>query len=151
MELRLVEKDDFIWIWQCRNEPTSRANSIHTEEISLEEHITWIDKSLNMAKRRLMVAWNEGQKIAVVRLDLDGNKAMVSINIAKEHRGKGNSLKILSKLESEATKWNKEIRYLLATIKRTNEISIRVFFNAGYKQYEVKDDFMIMRKEIEGE
>lgn len=148
MELRRIEQDDITWMWECRNDVDSRKNSLNTEEITLMEHILWVNQSMYMIDRKLMIAWNEGQKIAVVRLDRDRNKAMVSINVAKEYRGKGNALKILRKLEAAAVEWNKNIRFLQAIIKIENSASIKVFIKAGFEQYGINGQLVIVQKQI---
>ncbi|WP_340005371.1 hypothetical protein MHH52_26765 [Paenibacillus sp. FSL K6-0276] len=148
MELRDVKQDDVKWMWECRNEVESRNNSLHIEEISLREHILWVEQSLFMTNRKLMIAWNEGQRIAVVRLDGIGHKAIVSINVAKEHRGKGHSLEILSELEYASLTWNPNIQFLQANIKKENTMSIKAFIKSGYRQYKDEGQLQVMQKQI---
>ncbi|WP_449599054.1 UDP-2,4-diacetamido-2,4,6-trideoxy-beta-L-altropyranose hydrolase [Paenibacillus sp. Marseille-Q9583] len=148
IELRNIGQDDVLWMWECRNEIVSRNNSFHTAEISFSEHIEWVKQSEFMLTRKLMVACIGEQKIAVVRFDRDGNDAMISLNVAKEHRGKGYALKILRELEVKALEWDRNIHNLHATIKMRNIISIKTFTKAGYKQFSNDDEIIIMKKKI---
>ena len=69
MNYRDAEHKDCEWILACRNDPETRRQSFHTDEISLEEHTAWFTRSLAMIDRKIIIAENEGTPIGVVRLD----------------------------------------------------------------------------------
>ncbi|MDQ0089899.1 RimJ/RimL family protein N-acetyltransferase [Paenibacillus anaericanus] len=148
MKLRHIEHDDIIWMWECRNEIGSRNNSIHTDEVTLSEHIDWVNQSRLMNNRKLMIAYDKDQKIAVVRLDREDYEGTVSINVAKEHRGKGNSSIILKELEVAALEWDKRIHTLKAVIKKGNNASIKTFSRAGYVQCYIENELVVMKKKV---
>ncbi|WP_025707324.1 UDP-2,4-diacetamido-2,4,6-trideoxy-beta-L-altropyranose hydrolase [Paenibacillus graminis] len=146
--LRDVGQNEILWMWECRNDAESRSNSVHTDEIPYSEHVKWVEQSKSMLNRKLMIAWDGEFKIAVVRLDKDGDSAIVSLNVAKEHRNKGNALKILRELETTVIKWDRRIHTLQALIRSENTASIRVFLKAGYKQCSNDNQFIKMQKKL---
>ncbi|MNF12712.1 hypothetical protein D3C80_2142990 [compost metagenome] len=68
--------------------------------------------------------------------------------MAKEHRNKGNALKILRELETTVIKWDRRIHTLQALIRSENTASIRVFLKAGYKQCSNDNQFIKMQKKL---
>lgn len=150
IELRDVVEDDVFFLWECRNETEARMNSAHTEGVTWDDHLKWVEQTRLNLNRKLMVAWYKSEKIGVVRLDKDNLHAIVSINLAKEHRGKGFAQEILQELERAALRWDRSIRELEAVIKKNNFASIKTFVRAGYDQWDMNEDFIILRKIIEG-
>jgi UDP-2,4-diacetamido-2,4,6-trideoxy-beta-L-altropyranose hydrolase len=146
--LRDIGQDEILWMWECRNESESRSNSVHSDEIPYSEHLEWVAQSNSMSDRKLMIAWDGELKIAVVRLEKDGDSAIVSINVAKEHRSKGNGLKILRVLERTVIEWDRKIDTLQATIKKENISSRSLFLKAGYKQCSDDNEFIKMQKKL---
>ncbi|ETT41088.1 GCN5-like N-acetyltransferase [Paenibacillus sp. FSL R5-192] len=150
IELRDVGEGDVFFLWECRNETEARMNSAQIEEVTLNDHLRWLEQSKLNSERKLMVAWNKSEKIAVVRLDKENLHAIVSINVAQEHRGKGFAQEILTELERTASHWDRSIRILQAVIKKQNHASIKTFIKAEYDEWDMDEDFIIMRKKIEG-
>ncbi|WP_052770100.1 UDP-2,4-diacetamido-2,4,6-trideoxy-beta-L-altropyranose hydrolase [Paenibacillus sp. IHB B 3415] len=148
LELRNFGDNEILFLLECRNEIKARLNSINSAEVSLNDHIKWVEQSKSMPDRKLMVAWIGEEKIAVVRLDRVGDYAEVSINVAKEHRGKGYVRRILKELEIKAITWNRSIHILQAVIKKENNISIKSFIKAGYREWNIDNELIIMRKKI---
>lgn len=148
LELRDVGQEDVFWMWECRNEVEARKSSIHTAKINFNEHIKWVEQSKSMLNRKVMIAFSGIQKIAVVRLDRDDGNATISLNVAKEHRGKGNALKILKELEVTAIEWDSNIHTLQAIIKKENTISLKTFIKAGFKECSENDEIIVFNKYI---
>ncbi|WP_052429735.1 UDP-2,4-diacetamido-2,4,6-trideoxy-beta-L-altropyranose hydrolase [Paenibacillus borealis] len=148
LELRDFGDDEILFLLECRNEIKARLNSINSTEVSLKDHFKWVEESKLMPDRKLMVAWSGVEKIAVVRLDRVGDYAEVSINVAKEHRGKGYAQRILKELEITAIIWNRSIHFLQAVIKKENNISLKSFIKAGYREWNIDNELIIMQKKI---
>ena len=71
-----------------------------------------------------------GAAIGMVRFDLSGGRAEVSINLAPAARGKSLSAALLRAAEPWVTG---RAEVLIAAIKPTNQPSIRAFERAGYR------------------
>ena len=118
-----------IWVW--RNDPETRQASFDTEPIPLETHDAWFRESLVLEKRRLYVIVFGGTDSGVVRLDIEGGQAEVSIHLAPEARYRGVGPRALSALADLAFE-SLGIRRLSATIKPDNQPSLTAFAKAGF-------------------
>lgn len=146
--LREVKADDYTWIWECRNEEQARLNSLHTDVISIEEHTNWMEKSIRIPERKIMIGCDCENRIAVLRFDVDKNTATISINISSEYRGKGYSVLFLRYMENVIKEERNEVRILQATVKRNNIASIRAFTKANYSQVNSNVSFITFEKLI---
>ena len=133
IKLSQATENDSKDIWEWRNDEQTRLMSITTDEVSWEAHSAWYEKSLKNPNRLLFVGLvEEDQKSGMCRFDIDPEKekAEVSINLNPEHRGKNLSQKLLAaSVESFAKRHNIP---LTATIKKTNEASIKCFTRCGF-------------------
>jgi L-amino acid N-acyltransferase YncA len=120
-------------IWEWRNDEQTRLMSITTEPVSWESHQAWFERSLQNPNRLLFVASNEeNKKNGMCRFDIDTEKekAEVSINLNPQFRGKNLSQKLLAASVESFAKRHKIP--LTATIKKTNEASIKCFTRCGF-------------------
>lgn len=133
IKLRQAEESDQRLLWELANDPTTRANSFSTHKIPWEEHVTWLQNRLKDRNSVIFIASNEhDQIIGVVRFDIHGSEATISINVSEEFRGKGYGTKIIR--EAVRSEFNaREIQRILAFIKPGNRQSESVFRNAGFQ------------------
>jgi RimJ/RimL family protein N-acetyltransferase len=90
-----LEDAELLLAW--RNDPTTRQSSIQQAEISFEEHVQWLSRSLASPSRQLFVALYEGRAAGMVRFDQLGEAPLevgteaseMSWSVAPEHRGRG--------------------------------------------------------------
>lgn len=149
MFLRDVKKEDFVWIWECRNDEITRRNSISSDAISLAEHLQWMEKSMLLHERKIMIALEEEVRIGIIRFDIeDHENAVISINIAPESRGLGYSKAMLEQLEVLIKSYYTHIRILKAIIKKDNSISIKTFTKAGFSLDEELQEIIILTKSL---
>ncbi len=118
-----------IWVW--RNDPETRQASFDTDPIPLEAHDSWFRESLALENRRLYVIVFAGMESGVVRLDIQGGEAEVSIHLAPEARFRGVGPRALSVLADLAF-GSLGVRRLTATIKPDNQPSLAAFAKAGF-------------------
>ncbi len=130
-----------------RNDPETRRQSFHTDEISLEEHTAWFIRSLATIDRKIIIAENEGTPIGVVRLDrLDDQNIELSVFLEPGQRGKGYGQRILRDISNYARVWLPSVLYIIALVKQTNLVSMRTFSKLGYIEQNVSSDHVVTFK-----
>lgn len=127
---RAVEADSRD-IWQWRNDPTTKANSINSDDVSWENHCVWYQKSLQNPDRFLYIGIDPtDQKIGMCRFDISGDEAEVSINLNPAFRNQKLSEPLL--ISSIRQFYKSSNIVLLATIKHFNIASQQCFKKAGF-------------------
>jgi len=129
-------KDIFEW----RNDKLTRTMSHTTDIVDWEGHSAWFASSLENKNRLLLLCENknDSKKMAVVHFDVNYTRALVSINLAPDMRGKGISKQCLSgSIESFKNEFP-QVTALAAEIKLENIASQRLFKSIGFVN--VRDD-----------
>lgn len=130
--LRPVQIDDMDLIYQWANESECRKNSFHMGKISYEEHRKWFRSKLVSRKCDMFVACREETPIGQIRLEYEGEKAIISYSVAKDERGKGYAGVLLQLVEQEVKKQQINISILEGLVKEHNVASQRTFEKIGY-------------------
>jgi len=129
---RAVEKDSKD-IWEWRNNPITRANSINSDEVSWEIHNSWYQKSLQNPDKFLYIGTDtSNNKVGMCGFDVMDKEVEVSINLNPNFRNKRLSVPLLIATIQQFRKT--ATIDLLATIKHSNIASIKCFKNAGFVQ-----------------
>jgi RimJ/RimL family protein N-acetyltransferase len=127
-----VEADsEAIWTW--RNDPVTRAVSVHTGEVPWAEHKRWFASVLADADRHLLVGSLADQQVGVVRFDRLGEPGRweVSVNLAPAARGRGIAVPLLD----AGREWlvaREGPAEVVALVRDDNAASLRTFRRAGY-------------------
>ena len=132
MMIRTADLSDLQDVYDWRNDSFSRSMFLSSEAVSLNKHIDWYQRSLKNPHRRLYIGSINDLKVGIVRFDFNKNaeQSEVSINLNPQLRGKGFGFTLLSKsistyeLSNDAT--------LIATIKKENDASLRIFSKCGF-------------------
>lgn len=131
MTLRPVTMDDASILFEWRNDPETRRASTHTEPITWERHGEWLAGALEDSGRLLFIAENlRGQAIGTGRLELDGERAEISLTIAPEFRGYHYARPLIAALVQEALTLG--ARECTAVIKPWNVKSLAAFTSEGF-------------------
>ncbi len=133
MELRRANKDDCRDLYEWRNSPSARQNSLDQREIPYEDHVQWFEGSLNNKNRTIYIALEGNKKVGQIRFDLEEiNLAKVSVTVKPEEQGKGYGPKII---EEGSNKYFSEtgVSMIRAEIRQENVPSVKAFEKAGYK------------------
>lgn len=127
-----IQDSEDIYIW--RNDSLTREMSLHSGFIEWEEHSKWLDTSLNDLKVLLLICElvDPKVKLAVVRFNIQKDRADVSINLSPNERGKGFSKKCLERSINYFTCNNPDVVSLVAKIKLHNEASRNIFEALGF-------------------
>ena len=140
MLVRKATKEDsedlFIW----RNDPVTRSVSFSSTKIKKPNHNSWFKESLESKTRVLFIGEVDNQKVGVCRFDKasDGESASISINLNPSARSKGLSVNFLNAAIKKYIQYNKI--NIIAGVKKTNDISLKIFKKAGFHQKSYFDE-----------
>ena len=132
--IRRITTDDSEDIFHWRNNQVTRQMSHHSDLIVWEDHERWFLATLQNPNRVLLMGENKEtkQKIGVVRFDVEGERALVSINLSPDMRGKGLAVAFLNEAVEFFNSHFVAVNYIDAEIKDENAASIKVFERCGF-------------------
>lgn len=120
-------------ILRWRNDPRVRSGSLDAGEIDAQGHAAWMRRVLADRARVLLIAESGGRAVGVVRFDLDGKGATISVYRAAE------AMEGSRGLIRAATEWlranHPEIAQVSAEILADNAGSLAAFRKAGYSDW----------------
>lgn len=135
LRLRPAIKQDAVPMFHWRNAPENRRFSFDPAPLELARHLAWVDAALGAADRILLVAERAGRPVGVLRYDVSGNTARVSIYLVPGHHGQGLGARVLA----AGSRWMREhrgnVELLVAEIRPGNTASIHAFERAGYAAF----------------
>lgn len=145
--IRQAIESDSKNIWEWRNDPLTRKNSIDQREITWEGHCQWYAKSLKTENRKIYVGIDEstGTAIGMVRFDINAADftADTSINLNPIWRGEGISSQFLRLAIDEIQR--DQALVLIAEIKPDNKPSIKCFERCGFALYETSIQRLVFK------
>jgi UDP-2,4-diacetamido-2,4,6-trideoxy-beta-L-altropyranose hydrolase len=130
LRLRLANGHDSGRLLEWRNDVTTRSMSIQSDEVSLLDHQAWFARALQRDDLVICIGEQDLQPIGMVRFDVNGADAVVSINLAPFARGRRLSATLIVRAEAFL---QEGVSALFATIKVENGSSQRAFQRAGYQ------------------
>jgi len=105
----------------------------------LPQHQEWFARALQDPSRHMLIAESE-KRVALLRLDIEGRTATVSILLRPGVRGQGYGRRALAFLGPFARRHG--IAQLTAEVAQTNTASLRLFRGAGYRQTRADNGFV---------
>ncbi|GIZ51293.1 UDP-2,4-diacetamido-2,4,6-trideoxy-beta-L-altropyranose hydrolase [Noviherbaspirillum aridicola] len=132
VRLRVATSADAGALYAWRNHPRVRAVSRNTAEFSYDEHLRWMDKVLNDPQRHLLIGERDGEPVGVLRFDVAGDEAEVSIYLAPDHIGRGDGAALLRAGEEWLRTERPAVQRLNAWVNAGNAASERLFDRCGY-------------------
>jgi RimJ/RimL family protein N-acetyltransferase len=134
LRLRLAVADDRELLFRWANDPVVRENSFHARTIDWEEHCAWFSAKIQDPACLMFIALLDGgEPMGLVRFDMQGHSAVVSVSIAAEFRGRGLGGRLIRKA-CEAFFAARPIARVNAYIKKDNVASQKVFARAGFSR-----------------
>lgn len=124
-------KDIFEW----RNEELTRKMSLNSALVEWDGHSQWFSESLENKSRLLAICEDadSGRKVAIVRFDVELDRALISINLAPDLRGKRLAKPCLSSAIAFFHTLFANVSIIYAQIKSANTPSKRVFEGVGFE------------------
>ena len=132
VRLRPVSIRDSELLWKWANDPEVRSQSFTQDAVSWSVHEQWLKSKLKDSDTLVRIAENDRHdSVGIVRFALRQRKAVVSISVAREFRGKGLAPAVLKCALDELTRTT-SIRQVSAFVKPGNLSSVRLFQGAGF-------------------
>ena len=134
LTLRRASERDSELLLDWRNDPTTRAFSISSDDVTSEQHSVWLNKTLQDSCCLLLIGEIDGKPIGMVRIKIldDSNLGQVSINLNPESRGSGVSRQLLRESLEFGTQTLNDISQYLAEIHVDNSASKKIFKSVGF-------------------
>jgi spore coat polysaccharide biosynthesis predicted glycosyltransferase SpsG/RimJ/RimL family protein N-acetyltransferase len=133
IEIRVARQDDSDQLFKWRNHPTIRAASRKPDVINWEYHQKWLASVLASSNRLLLIGHREGLPVGVVRFDIQGDEAEVSIYLVPDSKQPGQGRELLQSAEYWFAANQPGVSKISAYVLGSNERSRRLFLSAGYQ------------------
>lgn len=133
IEIRAARHDDSQKLFEWRNHPTVRAVSRSAGMIDWESHERWFASVLSAPDRVLLIGQREGLPVGVVRFDIRGDEAEVSIYLVPGIKQVGQGRDLLQSAERWFAANRPRVCKVCAHVLGGNERSQRLFLGAGYQ------------------
>jgi RimJ/RimL family protein N-acetyltransferase len=142
MKLRKAEASDWARLFAWRNDDGTVAGSISQLPVPMKDHMEWMARTLKDKTKLVFVGYDDsfGATVGKVQLDLakDKKRAVVSITVSPELRGRGYAKLMLDQVEAHAREAG--VARLCATVRTENGPSLRAFAALGYLPVKHRDD-----------
>jgi GNAT superfamily N-acetyltransferase len=102
--------------------------------IDREQHQHWLSASLRNPQRLLLIAEGDDGPVGVLRYDLRGFEAEVSLYLFEQRLGLGWGRALLARGEAFVTAHWPQLTAITAQVSPANRPSLNVFRDAGYLQ-----------------
>jgi len=134
LTLRLATPDDARLLFDGRNAEAVRRWSLDSGAIHWSQHVNWLDASLRNPQRLLLVAEADDGPVGVLRYDLRGFEAEVSLYLFEGRFGLGWGRALLAQGEAFVAGHWPQMTAITAQVLPANRPSMNVFRDAGFTQ-----------------
>ncbi|EJM16592.1 pseudaminic acid biosynthesis-associated protein PseG [Pseudomonas sp. GM18] len=134
LQVRRATADDTQLLFEGRNAEAVRRWSLDTHVIDWQRHQVWLAASLNNPQRLLLIAEADDGPVGMLRYDLDGTRAEVSIYLFEGRFGLGWGRALLARGEAFVTAHWPQLEAITAQVLPANQPSLKVFCEAGFTQ-----------------
>lgn len=134
LQVRPATLDDARLLFYGRNAEAVRRWSLDTGVIEWPQHQHWLTASLSNAQRLLLIAEADDGPVGVLRYDLRGVEAEVSIYLLEGRFGQGWGRALLARGEAFVRAHWPQLQAIKAQVLPANQPSLKVFREAGFTQ-----------------
>ncbi|MEB0093254.1 UDP-2,4-diacetamido-2,4,6-trideoxy-beta-L-altropyranose hydrolase [Pseudomonas sp. CCI4.2] len=134
LQMRLATVADARLLFDGRNAEAVRQWSVQAQPIGWDVHLAWLAATLNNAQRLLLIAEASDRPVGVLRYDLAGGRAEVSVYLLYGRFGLGWGRALLLKGEQFVRAHWPQLHTIDAQVLPANKASICLFQEAGYVQ-----------------
>jgi RimJ/RimL family protein N-acetyltransferase len=135
VKVRLANVRDAELVFPWRNSDPVRRSSADPRPLMLEAHIEWFRRTLADPHRILLIAEDRQGPVGVLRYDLAGEVATVSIYLDPAKHGRGMGSAVLHVAETWMRAGWPQVGRLRAEVLADNAASHRLFRGTGYIQH----------------
>lgn len=133
IDIQVVKPSDSPKLFEWRNHPRVRSASKNQELISWEGHQKWFSSVMASNDRILLIGRTNTMDVGVVRFDIQEEAAEISIYLVPDTDSSGQGQSLLWAAEQWFRKNRPAIRFIRANVLGRNELSQRMFLEAGYE------------------
>jgi len=133
IKFRSVELDDEQKIFEWRNDINVREYSRNTEKINIDQHKKWFRQVLADPDKLFIIGSVKKEEIGVLRFDISGEEAEISIYLAPEKHGRGYGAALVESGEEWLLNKRPEVKTILADVLADNKASNKLFEKCGYR------------------
>ncbi|MFJ2488658.1 UDP-2,4-diacetamido-2,4,6-trideoxy-beta-L-altropyranose hydrolase [Pseudomonas sp. NPDC087639] len=134
LKVRPATLDDAQLLFDGRNAEAVRRWSLDAGVIDWKQHLDWLTASLRNPQRLLLVAEGDDGPVGVLRYDLRGFDAEVSLYLLQGRFGLGWGGALLAQGEAFASAHWPQMSAIIAQVLPANQASLNVFRDAGFTQ-----------------
>lgn len=145
IKLKRALKKDCELLFNWANDEEVRKKSFSLDKILYEDHIKWFNNKINSDKCFIFILYFDEIPVGQIRIDIERANGLISYSIDKDFRGKGLSIIMLSKLETEVKNDEKYIDKLVGYVKFDNITSQKAFERLKYEKI-THSDFLEYKK-----
>lgn len=143
--VRAATEADARDLFEWRNAPEVRRFSRSDAPIEWDDHRRWLAATLADPQRVLLVGSAAGSPVGVVRYDLAGSEAEVSIYLAPGQAGRGLGRALLDAAERWLAARHPGVSLVWAEALADNEASHRLFTGGGFEAFSTRYRKRIIR------
>ena len=133
IHLRRAQPDDCLPVFEWRNDERTRRYALDPAPLAWEAHRTWFDRMLANAAHVLLIGEDDSGPLGVLRYDLAGGEARVSVYLVPGRQGEGRG----SSLIAAGSRWlaahYAAVQRVTAEILPENRASVLAFSEAGFQ------------------
>ena len=144
--LRSATSDDARLLFDWRNDPETRAQSFHTQEILYEDHVRWLEAALQDDDTAIFVLMRQDSSGTAIpagqlRLTHRANEEgiLISYSIDQNERGKGFGHALIAMVDDVAQTSFEAVPLLRAEVRKENAASRKIFTDNGFACTEGED------------
>ncbi|MDL5595519.1 UDP-2,4-diacetamido-2,4,6-trideoxy-beta-L-altropyranose hydrolase [Bacillus subtilis] len=134
LKVREATLDDAQLLFDGRNAEAVRRWSLESGVIEWSQHLNWLNASLRNPQRLLLIAEADDGPVGVLRYDLRGFEAEVSLYLLQGRFGLGWGRALLTRGEAFVTTHWPQMTAISAQVLPANQASLNVFRDAGFTQ-----------------
>jgi UDP-2,4-diacetamido-2,4,6-trideoxy-beta-L-altropyranose hydrolase len=132
IQVREATSDDARMIYEWRTSPEVMGASRNTASFPFRDHLAWLEQVLQDSQRLLLIGLHDGREVGVVRFDIDGDRAEVSIFLAPATMGAGLGRALLVAGEVRLRDKHPQVTQVDAWVNADNPRSFQLFQHLGY-------------------
>lgn len=134
LSVRPATQEDAQLLFEGRNADVVRRWSLANAEIDWPQHVNWLTASLRNPQRVLLIAETDNGPVGVLRYDLRGFDAEVSIYLLEGRFGLGWGESLLARGEAFVARHWPQVTAITAQVSPANRSSVKLFRDAGFTQ-----------------
>lgn len=138
--LRIAEWSDVDLLFEWVNDSEVRRNSFNTTDIKYNEHKQWFENCLQDKNVDIYLCCLDTEPVGQIRLNYEGETAVISYSIVKKHRGHGIGRSLIKLAEAMLIDERTDIKFLNGSVKINNTQSQRIFEENGYGKKYINSD-----------